>query len=105
VLNRWESDGRIAIIASGGLSHQIIDEELDHTVLDALQTCDREVMYSIPRDRLNRAPGTPEILNWIALAGAMDPEPMKLVDYVPCYRSPAGTGVGVGFGYWPQSIG
>jgi hypothetical protein len=25
---------------------------------------------------------------------------MQLVDYQPCYRSPAGTGHGVTFGYW-----
>ena len=25
---------------------------------------------------------------------------MTLVDYVPCYRSLAGTGHGVTFGYW-----
>jgi 3-O-methylgallate 3,4-dioxygenase len=105
VLDRWESDRQIVLVASGGLSHQIIDEELDHMVLHALQTRDREVLCSLSRDRLNRAPGTPEILNWIALAGVMDPVPMTLVDYVPCYRSPAGTGVGVGFGYWTQPAG
>jgi len=30
----------------------------------------------------------------------MDPVGMALVDYVPCYRSLAGTGHGVTFGYW-----
>jgi 3-O-methylgallate 3,4-dioxygenase len=54
----------------------------------------------VPRDRLNRAPGTPEILNWIAVAAAMAPETMTLVEYLPCYRSLAGTGHGVTFGYW-----
>ena len=54
----------------------------------------------LPKDRLNFSPGTPEILNWIAAAGAMKEAPMKLIDYVPCYRSPASTGHGVTFGYW-----
>ena len=66
----------------------------------ALCASDGEVLRSLPIDRLNRAPGTAETLNWVALAGAMDPVPMTLIDYVPCYRSPAGTGLSVGLGYW-----
>lgn len=96
----WGLDKRVAIMASGGLSHQVIDEELDHNVIDALTEGNVAQLCSLPRDRLNRAPGTPEILNWVACAGAMEPAPMTLVDYVPCYRSTAGTGHGVTFGYW-----
>ena len=100
VIERWDSDKRIAVMGSGGLSHQIIDEELDHTVIEALENGDTEVLFSIDRQRLNRAPGTPEILNWLACAGAMAPKTMTLIDYVPCYRSLAGTGHGNTFGYW-----
>jgi 3-O-methylgallate 3,4-dioxygenase len=57
-------------------------------------------LRNLPRAQLNRAPGTPEILNWIAVAAAMSPVKMTLVDYLPCYRSAAGTGHGVTFGYW-----
>ncbi len=99
-IESWKEDKRVVIMASGGLSHQIIDEELDHQVIDALQEKDVQRLCSLPRDRLNRAPGTPEILNWVTLAGAMETSPMTLVDYVPCYRSPAGTGHGVTFAYW-----
>jgi hypothetical protein len=49
---------------------------------------------------LNRGPGTPEILNWVTVAAAMAPTRMKLVGYTPCYRSIAGTGHGICFGYW-----
>ena len=40
--------------------------------------------------------------NWIALAGALDHTSlqMNLVDYVPCYRSAAGTGNAMGFAEW-----
>jgi 3-O-methylgallate 3,4-dioxygenase len=100
VLNRADSPKRVALMASGGLSHQIIDPELDETVIDALTRGDAEALGSIPRERLNGAPGTPEILNWIIVAGAMAPAPMTLLDYVPCYRSLAGTGHGCTFGYW-----
>jgi hypothetical protein len=96
----WDGRQRIAIMASGGLSHQIVDEEQDRQVLQALQAKDIETLCSLDRARLNRAPGTPETLNWIALAGAVEPMAMTLVDYVPCYRSQAGTGHGVTFAYW-----
>jgi hypothetical protein len=99
-IESWESNARVGIMASGGLSHQWIDEELDHLVIDALQERDAATLTSLDRARLNKAPGTPEILNWVTVAGAMDPIGMTLVDYVPCYRSLAGTGHGVTFGYW-----
>jgi 3-O-methylgallate 3,4-dioxygenase len=98
-IQSWDSGMRVAIMASGGLSHQILDEPLDRSVVKALTESDTDTLRSIPRDRLNRGPGTPEILNWVALSAAMDNAPMTLVDYVPCYRSPAGTGHGVTFGY------
>lgn len=99
-IESWEADARVAVVASGGLSHQVVDEDLDRQVIRALVTCDAEVLCSLPIDRLNAAPGTAETLNWIALAGAMDPLPMTLIDYIPCYRSRAGTGLAVAFGYW-----
>ena len=99
-IEAWDSPKRVAIMASGGLSHQIIDEELDHTVIDALVENDVETLRTLDRGKLNGAPGTPEILNWVACAGAMDPKSMTLIDYVPCYRSVAGTGHGVTFGHW-----
>jgi 3-O-methylgallate 3,4-dioxygenase len=46
--------------------------------------------------------GTSEIKTWIVLAGAMEQTAlqMRLIDYVTCYRSLAGTGVGAGFAEW-----
>ena len=99
-IERWDSGKRVAIMASGGLSHQIVDEDLDRTVVNALLAKDVEPLCSLPRDRLNRAPGTPEILNWVALAGAAEPMEMTLAAYVAAYRSLAGTGHGIGFAYW-----
>ena len=99
-IEEWDSDLRVAIVASGGLSHQIIDEELDRQVIAALEKRDSATLCALPRDRLNRANGTAEILNWVALSAAMGPRPMTLIDYIPCYRSEAGTGVAVGLAYW-----
>ena len=94
----YTGDACVALMASGGLSHVLIDEELDQVTIDAMLNKDRERLCSLPREKLRG--GTSEILNWVALAGATEPMEMRLVDYVPTYRSPAGTGCGMAFAYW-----
>jgi hypothetical protein len=97
-IESWNSDQRVVVMASGGLSHVIIDEEIDRRTIDALTRKDREALWRLPREKFRG--GTSEILNWVALAGAVEPMQMKLVDYVTTYRSPAGTGCGMAFSYW-----
>jgi 3-O-methylgallate 3,4-dioxygenase len=99
-IQSWSSDARVALIASGGLSHFVIDEEVDRIVLDALRSADITELAQLPEPIFQS--GTSEIKNWVPLAGAMAELglPMTLVDYVPCYRSEAGTGNGMGFVYW-----
>lgn len=99
-IESWPVEARVGLIASGGLSHQVLDEELDRKVIAALTSGDAETLGSLPRERLNRGPGTPETLNWITVAAAMAPLNMTLVDYLPCYRSVASTGHGLTFGFW-----
>ena len=94
----WPNDCRVAVVASGGLSHFVIDEELDQQTLTALQQHDAATLTALPRQRLQA--GNSEILNWIAAAGAVEHLDMQLIDYVPCYRSPAGTGCAMGFVQW-----
>ncbi|GIH17780.1 hypothetical protein [Rugosimonospora africana] len=97
-IESYPEDIRVAIVASGGLSHFVVDEELDHRVLDGLKNNDFESLSTIPR-RYMRS-GTSESLNWIAAGGALEGLSMELVDYVPAYRSIAGTGVGMAFAVW-----
>ena len=94
----WKSDKRVAMMASGGLSHVVIDEEIDQMTLDGLKSKKPEVLFGLPRERLWG--GTSEILNWVALAGAMEDRELKYLEYVTTYRSPAATGCGMGFAYW-----
>lgn len=89
---------RVAIIASGGLSHFVVDEDLDQKILLAMAQGDADTLASIPRVALNS--GSSEILNWIAVAGAASPLRMQWHAYYPLYRTPAGTGVGAAFGVW-----
>ena len=92
------SDARVAIVASGGLSHFVVDEALDQRVLGALASGDHAALRSLPRGALNA--GSSEILNWVTVAGAMQRRPLRWHRYLPLYRTPAGTGVGAGFAAW-----
>jgi 3-O-methylgallate 3,4-dioxygenase len=94
----WHADARVAIIASGGLSHFVVDEELDKRVIKAMEDRDTTELMRLPSERLKA--GSSEIRNWIAVAAAVEHLEMKLIDYAPCYRSPAGTGVGMAFAEW-----
>ncbi len=94
----WEPDVRVAVIASGGLTHFVIDEALDRGVLDAIAARDAAALGAIPRDKLRS--GNSEILNWVTAAGALEGLAATVVDYVPGYRTPAGTGTGMAFARW-----
>jgi hypothetical protein len=97
-IESWDSNKRVAIMASGGLSHVVIDEEIDAMVIDGLKNKKPDVLFQLPRQKLRG--GTSEILNWVALAGAMENRDLKYLEYVTTYRSPAATGCGMGFAYW-----
>lgn len=97
-IESFEGDQRVAVVASGGLSHFVIDEELDHRVLDAFRSRDEARITALPQQEL--VSGTSEIRNWIVAAGATEHLDLEVLDYVPTYRSPAGTGCGMGFARW-----
>jgi hypothetical protein len=94
----WETDARVAVIASGGLTHFVIDETLDRGVLDAIAAKDAAALSGVPRGKLRS--GNSEILNWITAAGVLEGLAPTIVDYVPGYRTPAGTGTGMAFARW-----
>lgn len=98
----WDSPARVALIASGGLTHFVIDEDIDQVVLAALREKNIGSVAGLG-ERIFQA-GTSEIKNWLPVAGAMASLNLSptLVDYVPCYRTMAGTGNAMGFVYWSQ---
>jgi 3-O-methylgallate 3,4-dioxygenase len=99
-IQSWGDDRRVAIVASGGLSHFVIDEDLDRQVLLGMQAGDREVLAALPENRFRS--GTSETKNWITAVGALSDTALQMttVDYVPCYRSEAGTGNAMAFAFW-----
>ncbi|GAB7058010.1 MULTISPECIES: hypothetical protein [unclassified Paenibacillus] len=97
-IESWEEDQRVAVIASGGLSHFKLDEHLDQVVIQGLKSKEPEILKTLPREKLEGASG--EILNWIVSAGAIEHLELQYLEYVSGYRSPAGTGVGMTFAVW-----
>jgi catalytic LigB subunit of aromatic ring-opening dioxygenase len=94
----YSSHARVGVLASGGLSHFLVDEELDRAILKALADKDRAFLQTLPRNKLHA--GSSEILNWVALAGAAEDIDLDWFEYVPGYRTPAGTGTGMSFATW-----
>ncbi|WP_345353062.1 hypothetical protein [Rhodococcus olei] len=103
------SSSRVAVLASGGLSHLVLDEELDSRVVAALRSDDLATWGAIADDELRlahekydlplRLNGTAEITDWI-IADACAQAPADIVDYVPAYRTQSGYGVGMCFAQW-----
>lgn len=99
-IRSWPSDLKVALIASGGLSHFVIDEYVDRIVLDCL--AQRRIAQLAELGESVFQAGTSEIKNWVPMAGAMAELglDLRVIDYVPCYRSDAGTGNAMGFVTW-----
>jgi 3-O-methylgallate 3,4-dioxygenase len=99
-IESWDADKTVAVFGSGGLSHFVVDETLDRKVLAAMGEGDLNALAAI--DEAMFQSGTSEIMNWITHAAVMAECGMKmnLLDYIPCYRSLAGTGNAMGFACW-----
>jgi 3-O-methylgallate 3,4-dioxygenase len=94
---------RVGVFASGGLSHFIVDEELDRGVLKALREKDVDFLACLDPKRLQA--GSSEIRGWICTAAACSVASLELkwTDYIPAYRTPALTGIGLGFARWGKA--
>ena len=74
-------------------------DSLRHSILRHIRyTLARPSNHFLPRELLKG--GTSEILNWVALDGAVGPLKMTLIDYIPGYRSRPSTGCAMAFAYW-----
>jgi len=99
-IRNWDGHKRVALVASGGLTHFVIDEEFDQTVLGAMEQGDEDALARLPENYFRV--GTAEVKNWLPVIAAMFGERKRFhkIDYVPCYRSEAGTGNAMAFVYW-----
>ena len=100
-IDSWPDDARVTLIASGGLSHPIVDEALDCSVLSALEHADLASLAALPTTELHE--GNSEIRNWIVVGAALSEMRFEIADYIPGYRSLVGSGCGMGFGRWTST--
>jgi Catalytic LigB subunit of aromatic ring-opening dioxygenase len=97
-IEAWPGKARVAILASGGLSHFVVDEDLDQQFMDGIKNKDIISLSQLPRRKLNS--GNSEVRNWIIAAGAVEHLDLDYMTYIPCYRSEAGTGCAMAFAEW-----
>ena len=89
---------RVGVLASGGLSHFVVEEAMDRAIIEAMRKKDMEFLASFDPRRLKA--GSSEIRSWIVVARAAADLDLAWVSYTPVYRTPALTGIGLGFAAW-----
>lgn len=104
----WSGSARVAILASGGLSHSVgepamgdIDEAFDREVLRLLQNGDPSSLIGYLSEARTAAAGNgaAEVRFWVAAHGAANLRDFELIHYEPV----AETYTGCGFAEWKLS--
>jgi hypothetical protein len=106
-IDAYPSDARIAVLATGGLSHSIgeasmgeIDEPFDRACLAAFAMADPDNAASHIAQRLSgTGNGGHELRNWMMAHGAAEGRHFELIDYLPCHE----VYVGCAFAAWPEN--
>ena len=91
VIGRWDADKRVAIIATGGLSHSVgslqqgwIDVDFDHRFLSDFCAGRGEALAALSDGEIaTTGSATGEIRSWIVLAGAFAGRTAEQVMYEP----------------------
>jgi 3-O-methylgallate 3,4-dioxygenase len=94
----YPQDLRAGVIASGGLSHFIVEESLDRDIIGAIRRKDSAWLAALDPKQLMA--GSSEIRNWIITSELVKPLDLDWVSYIPGYRTPALTGTGLCFAAW-----
>jgi hypothetical protein len=89
---------RVGIMASGGMSHFRVEEDLDLSIFEAIKRKDLDFLGALKPYRL--LAGSSEIRNWIVAAAAVPHLTMTWSAYIPAYRTLALSGTGLGFARW-----
>ena len=97
-IDAYPEDLRVAVIATGGLTHFVVDEKVDRAMLAAMEAADEQAIAALNVEAY--VSGTSESLCWFSIAGACADKQMETVDYVPGYRTLAGTGCAMGMVRW-----
>ena len=97
-LDSWDEDLRVCVVGSGGLSHFLVQEDIDREFLTMARKKDVDGLRNLSQVRLQS--GTGELRSWLGAMAALEEVPLVWSEYQACYRSPAGSGMGMGFAVW-----
>ncbi len=100
-IKSFAGDARVAILATGGLSHSIgeatmgaIDEAFDRECVQHFASSDRDALFTFLDQRMEAAGnGTAEVRNWLAAHGAADARGFELIHYSAMPEIYVGCGV------------
>lgn len=98
LIAKWPQDIRVGVIASGGLSHFVVDEVLDQKIITAIRNKDTATLAGLDPKHLQA--GSSEIRNWLVVGEMARELDVEWVQYLPGYRSDALTGTGLCFAAW-----
>lgn len=98
LVDGFPNELRVGIMASGGMSHFRVEEDLDQSVFDAIKRKDLDFLGALKPCRL--LAGSSEIRNWIVAAAAAPHLDVTWTAYIPAYRTLALSGTGLGFARW-----
>jgi 3-O-methylgallate 3,4-dioxygenase len=98
LIESYPEELRVGLLASGGLSHFVVEEDLDRAIIEASRKKDLDFLAGLDPRRLKA--GSSEIRNWIVVASAATDLDLTWISYTPSYRTPAGTGIGLAFARW-----
>lgn len=97
---------RIAVLATGGLSHSIgeptmgaIYEDFDRETIRLFSSSERELVSYLEKNLPTHGNGSEEVRNWLVAHGAAGGRGFELVDYLPVPK----VIVGCGFAAWRLS--
>jgi aromatic ring-opening dioxygenase catalytic subunit (LigB family) len=102
-IESFPGDLRVAVLATGGLSHSIgektmgaIHEDFDRETIRLFSSSEISLLKYLDRELPSRGNGSEEVRNWLVAHGAAGGRSFELVDYLPV---PAVI-VGCGFASW-----
>jgi aromatic ring-opening dioxygenase catalytic subunit (LigB family) len=94
---------RVAILATGGLSHSVgeptmgaIYEDFDRETIRRFSSPEKELISFLDRELPTHGNGSEEVRNWLVAHGAAGARGFELVDYLPVPK----VIVGCGFASW-----
>ena len=102
-IRSFKEERKVAVLATGGLSHSIgeptmgaIHEDFDRETIRRFSDSDESLIPYLEEELPRRGNGSEEVRNWLVAHGAAGGRGFELVDYLPVPR----VFVGCGFAAW-----